>query len=141
MLDDRQRAVLDKPAFATLATLMPDGRPQGTAMWYRREGDAIEMVAPARAVKVRNLDRDPRATVVVIDPDAGQNYVELRGRVEVIHDDQRARDALIHISARYIGERAGEFVSGLDDAPRVLLVLNPERVQGQIRSAPDGSGS
>lgn len=133
MLEERQRAILDKPAFATLVTLMPDGGPQGTVMWYRRDGETLLMVSPERAVKVGNLDRDPRATVVVIDPDAGRNYVELRGRVEVVHDDRQARGNLVHIASRYIGDQAEPFVAGLDEAPRVLLVLHPEHVQGQIR--------
>lgn len=133
MLDDRQRALLDKPAFATLATLMPDGHPHGTVMWYRREGETLHMVAPGRAVKVRNLDRDPRATAVVIDPEAGQNYVELRGRVEVLPDDRRAREELVRIAARYIGEQAETYVAGMDASPRVLLIVHPEHIQGQIR--------
>ncbi len=80
MLTETQKELLDLPSFATLVTLMPDGAPQGTAMWYRRDGETLTMVAPERAAKVRNLDRDPRATVVIIDPDAGQNYVEWAGR-------------------------------------------------------------
>ncbi len=133
MLDDKQRALLDKPAFAKLVTLMPDGHPQATVMWYRRVDDTIRMMAPASALKSKNLDRDSRATVVVDDPDSGYNYVELRCQCEVVHDDAAARDDLHHIASRYIGDRAAEFVASLDDAPRVLFIFHPFRVQGQIR--------
>jgi PPOX class probable F420-dependent enzyme len=133
MLDEKQRGLLDKQAFAKLVTLMPDGHPQATVMWYRREGDTIRMMAPESAVKTTNLDRDPRSTVVVDDPESGYNYVELRCRCEVVHDDAAAREELHRIASRYIGEQATEFVAGLDDAPRVMFVFHPFRVQGQIR--------
>jgi PPOX class probable F420-dependent enzyme len=134
MLDDKQCALLDKQAFAKLVTLMADGHPQATVMWYRRDGDTIRMMAPASAVKTKNLDRDPRATVVIDDPESGYNYVELRCQCEVVHDDSAAREELHRIASRYIGaEKAPEFVAGLDDAPRVLFIFHPFRVQGQIR--------
>lgn len=133
MLDDKQRALLDKPAFAKLVTLMPDGHPQATVMWYRRVDGTIRMIAPASAIKARNLDRDPRSTIVIDDPESGYNYVELRCECEVVHDDQAARDDLFHIASRYIGERATDFVAGVDEAPRVLFIFHPFRVQGQIR--------
>ncbi len=134
MLDDKQRGLLDKQAFAKLVTLMPDGHPHGTVMWYRREGDTVRMMAPESAVKTKNLDRDPRATVVVDDPDSGYSYVELRCRCEVVHDDAAAREELHHIASRYIGaEKAPGFVAALDDAPRALFIFHPFRVQGQIR--------
>lgn len=133
MLDEKQRQLLDKPAFAKLVTLMPDGHPQATVMWYRRVDDTIRMIAPASALKAKNLDRDSRSTVVVDDPDSGYSYVELRCQCEVIHDDAAARDDLHHIASRYIGDRAADFVASLDEKPRVLFIFHPFRVQGQIR--------
>jgi PPOX class probable F420-dependent enzyme len=133
MLDDKQRELLDKQAFAKLVTLMADGHPQGTVMWYRRDGDTIRMMAPESAVKTKNLDQDARATVIVDDPDSGYNYVELRCRCEVVHDDAAAREELHRIASRYIGDGATDFVAGLDDAPRVMFIFRPFRVQGQIR--------
>jgi PPOX class probable F420-dependent enzyme len=133
MLEDAQRTLLDKQAFAKLITLMPDGHPQATVMWYRRVDDTIRMMAPASAVKTKNLDRDPRATVLLDDPDSGYSYVELRCRCEVVHDDTAAREELHHIAERYIGNRSAEFVAGLDQAPRVLFIFHPFRVRGQIR--------
>ena len=134
MLNDKQRELLDKPAFAKLVTLMPDGHPQGTVMWYRRVDDTIRMIAPASAVKSKNLDRDPRSTIVVDDPESGYNYVELRCQCEVVHDDQAAREDLFHIASRYIGaDKAPDFVAGLSEDPRVLFIFHSFRVQGQIR--------
>jgi PPOX class probable F420-dependent enzyme len=133
MLNDKQRALLDLPAFAKLVTLMPDGHPQGTVMWYRRVGDSLRMIAPESAVKVKNLDRDPRSTVIVDHPESGYSYAELRCEAEVVYDDRQAREELFRIAERYIGDRAGEFVETLNEAPRVMLVFHLKRVQGQIR--------
>ncbi len=133
MLSDEQRNLLDKSGFAKLVTLMPDGHPQGTVMWYRREGDTLRMIAPESAVKVKNLDRDSRSTVIVDDPDSGYSYLELRCRCEVVHDDASAREELHRVASRYIGDRAADFVAGLSAEPRVILVFEPFRVLGQIR--------
>ena len=129
MLSDRARALLDLPSFAKLTTLAADGAPRMTVMWHRRAGDELRMIAPASAVKARHLARDPRAAVIVDHPGNGYEYVELRGRAEVVHDDAAARRELREIAARYVGERAEAFVAGLSADPRVLLVLRPERVR------------
>lgn len=135
MLSAEQRDLLDLPAFAKLVTLMPDGHPQGTVMWYRREGDSLRMIAPASAVKVGNLERDPRSTVIVDHPEIGYTYVELRCRAEVVQDDAAAREELYRVARRYVGdEEATRYVGRLSAAPRVMLVFHPIRVQGQFRN-------
>jgi PPOX class probable F420-dependent enzyme len=78
-LNDGTRRLLDGRHFAVLATLNPDGGPQTSAMWAGRR-------------KHRNLERDPRASVTVLDSDDPYNYVELRGRVTIEPDIGRAFD-------------------------------------------------
>lgn len=124
--DDRQ--FLDQPGFARLATLMPDGSPQATVMWYRRDGDTITMVCPAAAQKPRNLERDPRVSLVVEDPESAFKYLEIRGNAEVVRDDSGARDELRRIARRYVGDRADGFVDDLSTDPRVLLVVHPRKI-------------
>ncbi len=67
-LTDSERAFLDQPGYARMATLMPDGSPQVTVLWYRRVDDELHIVCPESAQKVRNLDRDNRISLVVEDP-------------------------------------------------------------------------
>jgi PPOX class probable F420-dependent enzyme len=129
------RALLDQPAFAKLATLRPDGAPQVTVMWYRRDGDTLRMIAPAHAAKVRNLARDPRVSVVVDDPDSDYRYVELRGRAEIVRDDGAARVELRRIATRYIAERADSYVDALSADPRVIIVVHPESVRAHLSTA------
>ena len=127
MFSQQEQALLDLPAFARLATLMPDGSPQLTVMWYRRDDSCLRMITPAYARKAHNLSRDPRVAVVVEEPGNPYRFVEIRGTVEVIQDDAAARAELERIAARYVGERAGDYVANLSPDPRLLLVIHPEK--------------
>ena len=125
---DQDRAFLDQPSYMRLATLMPDGSPQITVLWYRLDGDTLHVICPQSAQKVRNLDRDGRVSAVIEDPKSAHRYYELRGRCAVLRDDAFAREEMVRIARRYIGDKAGEFAAGLSADPRVVLELTPERV-------------
>ena len=79
-LNDEIRRLLDGRHFAVLATINPDGAPQTSAMWVGRDGDDVLFSTVAGRRKHRNLERDPRASVTVLDSGDPYNYVELRGR-------------------------------------------------------------
>lgn len=132
MFDDEQRAFLDLPGFAMLGTVAGDGSPHLTKMWHRCVGDTVRMIAPADAVKVRNLSADPRVSVIVEHPANGYDYLEIRGHAELMRDDAAARAELRRIAARYIGERADAYVDALSADPRVLIVVHPRRVRARI---------
>ena len=86
-LNDEIRRLLDGRHFAVLATINPDGGPQTSAMWVGRDGDDVLFSTVAGRRKHRNLERDPRASVTVIDSADPYNYVELRGRVVTMEED------------------------------------------------------
>ena len=77
---DIQR-LLDRPNFAHLATLMADGSPQSAPVWVGREGDRILVCTGESSLKAKNMRRDPRIALSVVD--LGDPYMEaqLRGRV------------------------------------------------------------
>jgi PPOX class probable F420-dependent enzyme len=127
MFSDSERALLDLPAFATLTTLAADGAPQMTVMWYRLAGDELHMITPANAQKARNLQRDPRAAILISDPRDSYHYLELRGRVELVRDPDLIRDELRQIAGRYIGERAEAYTAVRDPHTRVLISFRSER--------------
>ncbi len=137
VFSDEERALLDSPAFAYLSTTLPDGGPQMTVMWYRREGDEIQMITPASTRKARNLTHDDRAAIVISDPESGYRYVEMRGRISLERDPQAIRDTLFNIATRYIGvERAGPYADGRDPSQRVLMIFRPEHVHGHFARKP-----
>lgn len=129
LFSEGERAVLETPAFAKLALRLPGGKLQNTVMWYRHDGAALRMIAPAASTKARALQRHPAVAVVIDDPKNGYHYVEVRGRAEVIANDSAARQELRQIARRYIGEQADAYVDSLSADPRVLIVVHPERVR------------
>ena len=100
-LNDEIRRLLDGRHFAVLATINPDGAPQTSAMWVGRDGDDVLMSTVAGRQKHRNLERDPRASVTILDSDDQYNYVELRGTATFTEDVGRAFD--IGLSQAYDG--------------------------------------
>lgn len=100
------RAFLDERRFAVLATINESGMPQLTAMWYELQGSEIMMNTVAGRLKHRNLGRDPRISVCVVD---GERYVTLYGRVTLNDEQARAQEDDQRLALRYDGpEKAAE---------------------------------
>ena len=78
--------LLDGPNYAVLATINADGSPQTSAMWVGRDGDDLLMSTVEGRVKHRNMVRDPRVSVTVLDSADPEIYVELRGSVTMTSD-------------------------------------------------------
>jgi PPOX class probable F420-dependent enzyme len=129
---DAERRFLDGANFAKLTTLDASGAPRATVMWYRlTETDSVlRMIAPASSAKARDIERDARVTVIVDAQDNGYEYIEVRGRAELLRDDAGAREELRKIAARYIGRERGDIYAGsLSAEPRVIIAIHPERVR------------
>ena len=126
---DDVRDLLHEPCYMRLATLLPDGSPQVTVLWYRLDGNTLNVICPESAQKVKNLDRDSRVSAVIESPESAHRYVELRGNCDVIRDDALARRELRLIARRYVGNDADGFVDGLSADPRVVLALTPAQIR------------
>jgi PPOX class probable F420-dependent enzyme len=99
------RDFLTDKHFAALATINNDGTPQQTVVWYELQGDRIMMNTAVGRVKEKNLARDPRISVCVVD---GYKYVTIRGRVELDYDRDRALADITALAVRYHGKEKGE---------------------------------
>jgi PPOX class probable F420-dependent enzyme len=75
------RALIDRPNFAHLATLMPDGSPQSVPVWVGREGNRLLVCTSEGSLKGRNTRRDPRVSLSIVDFQNPYEEVQLRGRV------------------------------------------------------------
>jgi PPOX class probable F420-dependent enzyme len=94
--------LFQKKAFAHLATLMPDGRPQVTPVWCDFDGTYVRINSAKGRVKDRNMRRDPRVTLAIQDPENPYRYLEVRGRVVEITED--GADAHIDsLAKKYLG--------------------------------------
>jgi PPOX class probable F420-dependent enzyme len=102
VLSEKARALLARPVLASLATLNPDGSPQITPLWVDRDGDDVVFNTAQGRKKARNLERDSRVAVTVIDPDDAYNVVAFQGTVT----DVSTEGADAHIDAlakKYLG--------------------------------------
>jgi len=117
--------LLDGKNYAILATVNPDGSPQTSVVWVGRDGDDLLFSTVQGRVKHRNVERDPRVSVTVIDSSDPENYVELRGRVSVTRDVDRRVDT--ELSWKYDGRDPGEDRPG---AVRVVIRMVVERATG-----------
>jgi PPOX class probable F420-dependent enzyme len=101
-LSDSARALLDGRNYAVLATVNANGSPQTSAMWVGRDGDDLLFSTVEGRLKHRNMLREPRVSVTVIDAADGENYVELRGRAFITPDVDLAVGHLL--SHKYDGK-------------------------------------
>jgi PPOX class probable F420-dependent enzyme len=73
--------LFQKKAFASLATLMPDGKPQVTPVWVEFDGHHVIINTAEGRQKDKNLQRDKRVALSLMDPDNPYRYIEVRGKV------------------------------------------------------------
>jgi PPOX class probable F420-dependent enzyme len=84
---DSHRDLLTRPLHVMLVTLMPDGSPQASIVWRLWDDPFVLISAHKHSQKTRNVRRDPRITLLMVDPQNAYRYIELRGTVERIVDD------------------------------------------------------
>jgi PPOX class probable F420-dependent enzyme len=126
-IPEKYRDLLTKKvAFANLATLMPDGRPQVTPVWFDFDGANLIINSARGRQKDRNVRRDPRVALTIVDPDNPYRYVEVRGRVTDI-TQEGARDQINKLAKKYMGK---DVYPGPPDEVRVTYIVRPEKVQG-----------
>jgi len=97
LLDD------NKKAFACLATVMKDGSPQVTPVWFNFDGEFLMINSAEGRVKDKNMRSHPTVALTIQDPDDPYRYLQVRGRViEFTHEGADAHiDAL---SLKYTGK-------------------------------------
>ncbi len=120
--------VTTSKAFANLATIMPSGSPQVTPVWFNFDGKYIRVNSARGRVKDKNMRREPRVALSILDPDNPYRYLAIRGRVVKITED----GAVEHINALAKKYRGMEtYRSRSPDEVRVMYVIEPRRVAGQ----------
>src|SRR5438874_13621148 len=101
-IPEKYRDLFSKRAFANLGTLMPDGRPQVTPVWCDLEADYVVFNSAKGRQKDKNVRRDPRVAISIVDPDNPYRYLEIRGRVVEI-TEQGADTHIDKLAKKYLG--------------------------------------
>ena len=122
---DNFRDLFQKRAFASLATVMPDGSPQVTPVWFDWDGSHIRVNTAKGRVKDRNMRRTPTVALAILDPDNPYRHLAVRGRVVEI-TEQGADAHIDALAKKYLGQdrypyrRPGEV--------RVIYKIQPDSV-------------
>ncbi len=124
IIPEKFRDLFDKKAFASLATLMPDGRPQVTPVWCDYDGTHIRVNSAKGRRKDRNMRRDGRVALSLIDPDNPYRYLEIRGQVAEITEDG-ADDHIDSLAKKYMG--VDRYPNRSPSEIRVIYKIEPQK--------------
>jgi PPOX class probable F420-dependent enzyme len=128
-LSDSLKQLLDSPVFVTLTTIQPDGSPQASPVWAKRDGEDVLISTTVDRRKTKNLQRDPRVSVVVQNFDSPYNYAEIRGTAEVTTEG--GPELIDELSLSYVGRKYAEFnPAAAQEAQRVVVRVSPSKVVG-----------
>ena len=115
-----------KKAFASIATVMPDGSPQVTPVWFDMEGGRIRVNTARGRTKARNLKPGAKVALAVLDPDNPYRYVQVRGTV--VKETESGADAHIDsLAKKYLGQDKYPF--RMPGEVRVIFEIEPFSVQ------------
>ena len=122
-LTDDVRALLEGPNFGHVATVLPDGGPHTVPVWVDLEGDRIVFFTQSGTRKARNLERDGRVAVSLVDGANPYRSAQIRGRVIETRTGDPAEVVIERIARKFTGD---PFPWRSPNS--VLYVVEPERV-------------
>ena len=114
-----------KKAFASLATVMPDGTPQVTPVWFDYNDGTFRVNTAKGRVKASNMQEGAPVALVIIDPDNSYRYIQVRGRVR--HTTEQGADAHIDsLAKKYLGK--DKYPYSRPGEVRLLVEIEPTSV-------------
>ena len=118
------RRLLERPNYAHIATLLPDGAPHSVPVWIDVESpDEVVILTSPGSRKARNVKRDPRVAISITDVDQPFASVLIRGQVTELIDGDRAWEIIDRIARKYTGE---PYPLRTD---RIILLIKPDHAQ------------
>jgi PPOX class probable F420-dependent enzyme len=114
-----------KKAFANLATIMPDGSPQVTPVWFDYTGGMIRVNTAKGRVKARNMTEGAPVALSIMDPDNPYRYLQIRGRVRRVID-QGAGAHIDSLAKKYLGKDTYPFAQ--PGEVRIMVEIEPGAV-------------
>jgi PPOX class probable F420-dependent enzyme len=124
-LSDQAKALFDAKSFVSLSTVQPDGSPQSSVVWIKRDGDDVVFSTVEGRRKHLNMARDPRISLLVNPPDHPYRYLELRGEVTMTREG--GRELIDELCRKYLGH---DYRNDGPEDVRVVVRLSPRKVVG-----------
>ena len=130
-IPDSHRELLAGPTVVTLVTMMPDGQPQATPVWCKLDGDDILINSAPGRRKDLNIRANNKVTVLALNLQNPYNYIEVRGEVSAINEDDEA--TIDELARLYVGAKSyfGDFAPADTRSRRVTYRISARRVLTQ----------
>jgi PPOX class probable F420-dependent enzyme len=125
VIPEKYTDLFAKKVFAGLATVMPDGAPQVTPVWIDYDGENVVFNTAIGRQKDKNLQAQPRVSVMLVDPENPYRYLEVRGTV-VERTTDGADEHINKMAKKYLGQDVYPFRKPGEQ--RVIFKIKPERV-------------
>jgi len=131
-IPDSHRDLIDGPVLVTFTTIMPDGQPQSTIVWCNSDQQHVLVNSVAGRRKHKNIQHDPRVTLLALDPNDAYRWIEIRGVVDEI-TEKGGVDHIDELARLYEG--APSFFGHIAEAERanaetrIIFKIRPVKVQ------------
>jgi PPOX class probable F420-dependent enzyme len=126
-LTEKQAALFTERNWGVIATIREDGSPQATPVWIDYDGENILINSAYGRSKVKNIERDPRATVTVLPAEDQQSgYVMVSGTARLV--DEGALEHINMLAKKYLGADKYPYLG--PGEKRVIIEIHPERIDG-----------
>jgi PPOX class probable F420-dependent enzyme len=122
--------LLESTALAHIATLGPRGEPQSSPVWFGWDGDYVKFSQIKTRQKYKNLNRDPRLALSIVDPENHLRYLEIRGVVDRIEEDPDL-DFINSMSKKYLGK--DRYPNHRPGDERVVVFVRPKHTTKKDR--------
>ena len=124
-IPDQYKDLFSKPAFANLATVMPDGSPQVTPVWFDFDGNNILVNSAKGRLKDKNMRRNKRVALSIMDPNNAYRHLAVQGEVAEI-TEQGADAHIDKLAKKYLGKDKYPFRQ--PGEVRVIYKIRPAKV-------------
>ena len=117
--------LFQKRSFAHFATVMPDGTPQVTPVWVDYDGQYVLVNTAKGRQKARNVERDAKVALDILDPDNPYRWLAVRGQVAEV-TEEGADDHIDKLAQRYRG--VAKYPNRRPGEQRIIVKIAPLRV-------------
>ena len=125
-IPERALDLLNRPLTCIVITVLPDGQPHATPVWFDFDGTNFRFNTAEGRQKARNLAKNSKVTISILDPQDDGHWLEWRGHVVEIRDEAGgARDHVNRLSIRYTGN---PFQSGKPDEKRLMVIVEADKI-------------
>jgi PPOX class probable F420-dependent enzyme len=124
-LTDEQRKFLEQPYYATVTTVREDGSPHTTVVWVDVDDQGVMFNTATGRAKPRHLERDPRVSLTVIDPQNGYKWISVDGRAEITTEGADA--SIDKLAKKYLDQDSYPWHK--PEEQRLIVRIRPDHVQ------------